>query len=155
MLDIHSLWSGIKSDMSPFSELTAISSGAEQRSDELSRQPFREPRVRAVGKPDRRRRVYVESEAAVDALELMAARPAVGESGQDEDPGHEAESSDRAGLLGFDFERFLSELLGSGTAFGGGVPNGPLRDLPEAMRTVISTRQGESLRRLSSCPSVS
>ncbi len=58
-------------------------------------------------------------------------------------------------VLGFDFERFLGELLGLGARLRTGVPNGPLQNLPEAMRTVVSTRQRESLTRLSSCPSVS
>ena len=69
--------------------------------------------------------------------------PAVGESGLDEDPGHEAKGAGSASLLGFDLECFLSELLGLGATLSGtGVPNGPLQDLPEAMRTVVSTRQG-------------
>ena len=47
-------------------------------------------------------------------------------------------------LMGLDRERFLSELLGFGALSGMGVPNGPRQGLPEAMRTVVSTRQGES-----------
>ena len=85
----------------------------------------------------------------------MGLRPTVGQSSLDEDPRHEAEGAGSAGLLGLDREGFLSELPGLGELFGTGVPNGPLQDLPEAIRTVVSTRQGESLRRLSSCPSVS
>jgi hypothetical protein len=81
--------------------------------------------------------------------------PGVGEGSLDEDPGHEAEGAGSAGVLGFDFECFLRELLGPCAAIGRDVPNGPVQDLPEAMRTVVSTRQGKSLRRLSSCPSVS
>ncbi len=84
----------------------------------------------------------MEREAAVDALELVGSWPAVGERGLDEDSGHEAEGAGSASLLGFDLERFLGELLGLGAPFGRGVPNGPLQDLPEAMRTVVSTRQG-------------
>ena len=61
---------------------------------------------------------------------------AVGEGGLDEDPGHETEGAGRACLLDFDLERFLGELPGLGTPFGMGVPNGPVQDLPEAMRTV-------------------
>jgi hypothetical protein len=61
------------------------------------------------GRADRRRRVHVEGEAAVDALELVRVwtfvGPAVGESGLDENPGHEAEGASGARLLGFDLER--------------------------------------------------
>jgi hypothetical protein len=66
----------------------------------------------------------------------------VGKSRLDEDSRQEAEGADGASFLGFDLERFLGELLGLGAPFGRGVPNGPLQDLPEAMRTVVSTRQG-------------
>jgi hypothetical protein len=66
----------------------------------------------------------------------------VGEGRLDEDPGHEAEGAGSARFFGFDRERFLGELLGFGAPFGMGVPNGPLQDRPEAMRTVVSTRQG-------------
>ena len=107
----------------------------------------------------RRLRVHVEGEAAVDALELVRVRtlvgPTVGQSGLDEDAGHEAEGASSARFFGFDRECFLGEFLGLAPSFGRGVPNGPLQDLPEAMRTVVSMRQGESLTRLSSCPSVS
>jgi hypothetical protein len=72
-----------------------------------------------------------------------------------EDPGHEAEGAGRARFFGLDRESFLGELLGFDAPFGTGVPNGPVQDLSEAMRTVVSTRQSESLTRLSSCPSVS
>jgi hypothetical protein len=68
----------------------------------------------------------------------------VWESGLNEDPGHEAEGAGGAGFLGFDLERFLRELLGLGAPFGRGVPNGLLEDLPEAMRTVVNTRQGRA-----------
>jgi hypothetical protein len=81
--------------------------------------------------------------------------PAVGEGGLDEDAGHETEGAGCAGFLGLDLERFLSEFLGLGALSGTGVPNGPAQDLTEAMRTVVNTRRGEGLRRLSSCPSVS
>ena len=61
-----------------------------------------EARVGAVGEADGRRRVHVEAEAAVDALELVGAGAAVGQGGLDEDPGHEAEGVGGAGVLGFD-----------------------------------------------------
>ncbi len=130
---------------------------ASPSADGFGREPSeREPRVGAIRQPDRRRRVPVEGEATVDALELVGLGLAVGERGLDQDSGHEAEGAGRARFLGLDRKRFLSELLGLGAAaFGLGVPNGPVQDLPEAMRTVVRTRQGESLRRLSSCPSVS
>ena len=109
----------------------------------LGREPSeREPRVRAVGQSHGRRGVHVEREAAVDALELVGSWPAVGERSLDEDSGHEAEGAGNSSLLGFDLERFLGELLGFRAPFGRGVPNGPLQDFPEAMRTVVSTRQG-------------
>ena len=85
----------------------------------------------------------------------MGLRPTVGQSSLDEDPRHEAEGAGSARFSSFDLERFPGELLGLGAPFGRGVPNGPLQDLPEAMRTVVSTRQGESLTRLSSCPLMS
>jgi hypothetical protein len=73
----------------------------------------------------------------------------------DEDPSHEAEGAGDARLLDFDGERFLSELLGLGAAprdgresrpfsIGKRVPTSLLQDLPEAMRTVVSTRQGRT-----------
>jgi len=121
-----------------------------------SRNPPQSQSIAAAARPaDRGRRVHVEGEAAVDAPELVRPRPAVWKSGLDKDPRHEAEGTGRASLLGFNRERFLREFQGLAAALGLGVPNGPLQDLPEAMRTVVSTRQGESLRRLSSCPSVS
>ena len=97
---------------------------------------------------------------------VVRLRPAVGQSGLDEDPGHEAESAGGAGFFSLDFERFLRELLGLGAApkggresrpfsITGGVPNGPLQNLPEAMRTVVSTRRAGPPTRLRSCPSVS
>jgi len=89
----------------------------------------REPRIRAVRKTHRRRRVHVESEPTVDALELVwvwtFVGPAVGESvwgigdrvgrvaGRDSlspIPQHEAEGASRSGLIGLDRERFLGEL---------------------------------------------
>jgi len=89
--------------------------------------------------------------------------PAVGKSRLDEDPGHEAEGAGSAGFLGFDRERLLGELRClRGAATDGdrkslpaalpilspgrvrGVSKGPTQDLPEAMRTVVSTRQGEA-----------
>jgi hypothetical protein len=79
----------------------------------------------------------------------------MGESGLNEDPSHEAEGAGSTRFFGLDLERFLSKLLGFGAPLWTGVPNAPRQDLSEAMRTVVSTRQGESLTRLSSCPSVS
>jgi hypothetical protein len=74
----------------------------------------------------------------------------MGESGLNEDPSHEAEGAGSTRFFGLDLERFLSKLLGFGAPLWTGVPNAPRQD-----RTVVSTRQGESLTRLSSCPSVS
>ena len=59
-----------------------------------------EARVGAVGEADRRWRVHVEGEVAVDALELMGARAAVGQGGLNEDSRHEADGVGGAGVLG-------------------------------------------------------
>jgi hypothetical protein len=97
---------------------------------------------------------------AFDALELVRVwtfmGPTVGEGGLDEDPSHEAEGAGGAGFLGFDLERFPSEfaaLLVTRNSGTGTCAPPPPEPVPEFR--VVSTRQGESLTRRSSCPSMS
>ena len=119
---------------------------AAARSDGLGREPGEcEPRVRAVGQADRRGRVHVEREAAVDVLKLVGLRRAVGEGGLDEELDLVGwRVSQRLGLLS-------RKLQAPADRPGGGEVGDEGEDLPTA-----SLRSGRLRRRaLGACGSLS
>jgi len=58
--------------------------------------------IGAVGQTDASRRAHAQRMATIDALELVALRPAMGEGGEYENARHEAQGTSRSGINRFE-----------------------------------------------------